>query len=301
MMILDQRTKYFNEAAANNLRKSIARYELGGMIRSLGQTSHSDLILQEAVRTSPGGLDHTYSTLYGCCESQSGTSVTDVIESPEVISAYAEAMSAINPQILETSLTIARYLNARKNIDAVMQVRRGGQIARALKIYSSAGVDANLKTLHMLRRAGAPMLAEAGCRRMLRLYFKVTTLLYDFGRTSASATHGVMNMAREKYTEAEKYYTEAIGLESDPLTKSSLLAKLATLELTSEQQAGRTRFCRRKQPIRSIMAKMAMHSPSIAEVMCTVCCASENRSTTGAVYWVVADYLIREHVTPTPV
>ena len=29
-MILDQRTKYFNEAAANNLRKSIALYELGG-------------------------------------------------------------------------------------------------------------------------------------------------------------------------------------------------------------------------------------------------------------------------------
>ncbi|MCU0410716.1 MAG: hypothetical protein MUC70_05395, partial [Bacteroidales bacterium] len=30
LMILDQRTRYFNEAPANNLRKAIALYELGG-------------------------------------------------------------------------------------------------------------------------------------------------------------------------------------------------------------------------------------------------------------------------------
>ncbi|MCK7538901.1 MAG: hypothetical protein MZV63_52175 [Marinilabiliales bacterium] len=49
-----------------------------------------------------------------------------------------------------------------------------------------------------------------------------------------------MNVARKKYNEAEKYYTEAIELETNRTVKSGLLTKLATLELTSDsKQAAR--------------------------------------------------------------
>lgn len=285
MMILDQRTKYFNEAAANNLRKSIALYELGGNDPVLAKQSFD--LIKEVVRTSPQSLDHTYSTLYMAVAAKCFS--LNVIESPEVISAYTEAMSAINPQILNKP-DDARYLNARKNIDAVFK-SSGAADCQSLENIFASGVDTNPKDTAMLRKVST-LLSEAGCKES-ELYFKVTTLLYDFERTSASATQlAEMNMARKKYNEAEKYYTEAIGLESDPLTKSSLLTKLATLELTSDNKPSARDFAKTAY---SLDNKNGNALFIIAESYAGARIGESFDNQT--VYWVVVDYLIRARNT----
>ncbi len=285
MMVLDQRTRYFNEAAANNLRKSIALYELGGNDPVLAKKSFD--LIKEVVRTSPQSLDHTYSTLYMAVAAKCFS--LNVIESPEVISAYTEAMSAINPQILNKP-DDARYLNARKNIDAVFK-SSGAADCQSLENIFTLGVDANPADTAMLRKVST-LLSEAGCKDS-ELYFKVTTLLYDFGRTSASATQlAEMNMARKKYTEAEKYYSEAIGLETDPLTKSSLLTKLATLDLTSDNKPAARDFAKTAY---SLDNKNGNALFIIAESYAGARIGESFDNQT--VYWVVVDYLIRARNT----
>lgn len=285
MMILDQRTRYFNEATANNLRKSIALYELGGNDPAYAKQSFD--LIKEVVKTSPQSLDHTYSTLYMAVAAKCFS--LKVIEAPEVISAYTEAMTAINPQILNRP-DDARYLNARKNIDAVFKSSGAADCENLERIFTQ-GVDANPKDTALLRKVST-LLSETGCNES-ELYFKVTTYLYDFERSAASATQlAEMNMARKKYSEAEKYFSEAIELEADPIKKSSLLTKLATLELTSDNK-----------PMARDFAKTAYSLDNTNGNALFIIAESYAGARIGesfdnqTVYWVVVDYLIRARNT----
>ncbi len=62
MMILDQRTKYFNEGPANSLRKAFALYEFGGNDPVYAKQCYD--LIKGVMETSPQSFDQTYSSLY---------------------------------------------------------------------------------------------------------------------------------------------------------------------------------------------------------------------------------------------
>jgi tetratricopeptide (TPR) repeat protein len=101
-----------------------------------------------------------------------------------------------------------------------------------------------------------------------------------------------MNMARKKYNEAEKYYTEAIELETNNLVKSGLLTKLATLELTSDSKQAARDFARAAfslDPTNGYALFIIAEAYAGSRIGETF----ENQT----VYWVVVDYLIRARNT----
>ncbi|HNT93668.1 MAG TPA: hypothetical protein PKJ71_08240 [Bacteroidales bacterium] len=285
MMILDQRTKYFNEEHSNSLRKAFALYEFGGNDPDFAKQCYD--LIRNVMNVSPQSFDHTYSSLYMAITAK--CYALKLIEAPEVITAYSQSMKVVDNQ-LSRKPDNGRYLEARKNIDAVFR-SSGAASCENLEHLFTADVDNNPGDTAMLRKV-ITLLTETGCKDS-ELYYKTATNLYKSDPSAASAAQlAEMNVARKKYNEAEKYYTEAIELETDNLVKSSLLTKLATLELASDSKQAARDFARAAyslDPTNGNALFIIAESYAGSRIGDTF----ENQT----VYWVVVDYLVRARNT----
>lgn len=285
MMILDQRTKYFNEEHSNSLRKAFALYEFGGNDPDFAKQCYD--LIRNVMNVSPQSFDHTYSSLYMAITAK--CYALKLIEAPEVITAYSQSMKVVDNQ-LSRKPDNGRYLEARKNIDAVFR-SSGAASCENLEHLFTADVDNNPGDTAMLRKV-ITLLTETGCKDS-ELYYKTATNLYKSDPSAASAAQlAEMNVARKKYNEAEKYYTEAIELETDNLVKSGLLTKLATLELASDSKQAARDFARAAyslDPTNGNALFIIAESYAGSRIGDTF----ENQT----VYWVVVDYLVRARNT----
>ena len=94
-MILDQRTKYFNEEPANSLRKAFALYEFGGNDPVYAKQCYD--LIREVMETSPQSFDQTYSSLYMAITAK--CYALKLIEAPAVITAYSQTMKVVDGQL----------------------------------------------------------------------------------------------------------------------------------------------------------------------------------------------------------
>jgi tetratricopeptide (TPR) repeat protein len=281
MMILDQRTEFFNEETSNNLRKAFALYEFGGNDPVFAKRCYD--IIREVMETSPQSIDYTYSSLYMAISAK--CFVLDLIEAPDVITAYSQAMKVVDSQLARNP-SDSRYLNARQNIDAVFR-SSGAASCESIEELFTGVVDRNPSDTAMLRKV-LSMLTETGCKDS-ELYFKAATNLYRYEPDASSAAQlAEMNVARKKYNEAEKYYTEAIDLETDMVVKSVLLTKVATLELTSDSKQAARDFAKAAYSLDPTNGNALF---IIAESYAGAKVGDDFENLT--VYWVVVDYLTR--------
>jgi len=285
LMILDQRTRYFNEEPANNLRKAFALYEFGG--NDIEYTSKCYDLIKGVMETSPESFDHTYSSLYMAVIAKSYA--LRLIEAPEIINAYSQSMKVVDNQ-LSRQPGDTRYLEARKNIDAIFR-STGAATCENLEHLFTADVDNNPGDTAMLRKV-LTLLTETGCKDS-ELYYKASTNLYRADPSASSAAQlAEMNLVRKKYNEAEKYYTEAIELETDNKVKSVLLTKLATLELMSDSRQAARDFARAAYSLDPTNGN-ALFIIAEAYAGSRIGETFENQT----VYWVVVDYLVRARNT----
>jgi tetratricopeptide (TPR) repeat protein len=281
LMILDQRTKYFNEAASNTLRKAFALYEFGGNDPVYARQCYE--LIKEVMDTSPESFDYTYTSLYMAVAAR--CYVLKVIETPAVLTAYAESMNIVDKQLARKP-NDARYLEARKNIDAVFRSSGAASCSNIEELFTEK-VDKNSADTAMLKKV-LSMLTEAGCQES-DLYYKAATQLYRSERSATSAAQlAEMNVARKKYNEAEKYYTEAVAFETDPKTKSILLTKLATIELTSDSKQAARDYAKAAYALDPTNGN-ALYIIAEAYAGAHIGDDFENQT----VYWVVVDYLVR--------
>jgi tetratricopeptide (TPR) repeat protein len=288
LMILDQRTKYFNEEPANNLRKAFALYEFGGNDPVYARQCYD--LIKGVMDHSPQSFDHTYSSLYMAITAK--CYALKLIEAPEVITAYSNSMKVVDNQLARKPGD-PRFMEARKNIDAVFR-SSGAASCENLEHLFTAGVENNPGDTAMLRKI-ITLLTETGCRDS-ELYYKTATNLYRSDPSASSAAQlAEMNLARKKYNEANKYYTEAIDLETDSKVKSGLLTKLATLELTSDSKQAARDFAKAAYSLDPTNGN-ALFIVAESYAGARIGEAFENQT----VYWVVVDYLVRaKNTDPT--
>lgn len=288
LMILDQRTKYFNEEPVNNLRKAFALYEFGGNDPDYASKCYG--LIKGVMEQSPQSFDHTYSSLYMAITAK--CYALKLIEAPEVITAYSNSMKVVDNQLARKPGD-TRYTEARKNIDAVFR-SSGAASCENLEHLFSASVDNNPGDTAMLRKV-LSLLGETGCKES-ELYYKAATSLYRSDPSASSAAQlAEMNLARKKYSEAEKYLTEAIDLETDSKVKSGLLTKLATLELTSDSKQAARDFARAAFSLDPTNGN-ALFIIAEAYAGSRIGETFENQT----VYWVVVDYLVKaKNTDPT--
>jgi tetratricopeptide (TPR) repeat protein len=281
LMILDQRTRYFNETHVNSLRKSFALYEFGGNDTTYARQSYN--LIREVMELSPQSFDHTYSSLYMAVAAR--CYALKLIDVTGVVNAYAGSMNIVDDQLARKPGD-ARYLEARKNIDLVFRSSGVATCENIEKLFT-AGVEKTPSDTALLKKV-ITMLTETGCQGS-DLFYMATTRLYDTERSAASAAQlAEMNVARKKYSEAEKYYTEAVELETDNIVKSGLLTKLATLELSSDNKQAARDFAKAAYSLDPANGN-ALYIIAEAYAGARVGEAFENQT----VYWVVVDYLVR--------
>ncbi len=285
LMILDQRTRYFNEPQTNNLRKSFALYEFGGNDPAYAKQCYD--LIKGVMETSPQSFDHTYASLLMAVAAKCYS--LKVIDAPAVITSYSQSMKVVDG-LLVRKPDDARYLDARKNIDAVFRSSGAASCSNIEGLFT-AGVDKNPSDTSMLKKV-LTLLTETGCQQS-ELFYKAATNLYRTERSASSAAQlAEMNMARKKYNEAEKYYTEAVELETDQAVKSVLLTKLATLELTSDNKQAARDFAKAAYSLDPANGN-ALYIVAESYAGARIGESFENQT----VYWVVVDYLIRARNT----
>jgi tetratricopeptide (TPR) repeat protein len=281
LMILDQRTRYFNEVHANNLRKSFALYEFGG--NDTAYARHSYNLIRQVMEVSPQSFDYTYSSLYMAVAAR--CHFLKLIDASAVLDVYTKSMKVIDYQSARRPGD-ARYFEARKNIDLVFR-SSGVATCENIEELFTARIEKNPSDTAMLKKV-ITMLTETGCQSS-ELFYKATTSLYNTERSAVSAARlAEMNVARKKYNEAEKYYTEAIELETDNVVKSGLLTRLATIELTSDNKQAARDFAKAAYSLDPTNGN-ALYIVAEAYAGARVGEAFENQT----VYWVVVDYLLR--------
>jgi tetratricopeptide (TPR) repeat protein len=285
LMILDQRTRYFNEVQINNLRKSFALYEFGGNDTARARLSYN--LISEVMEVSPQSFDHTYSSLYMAVAAR--CYFLKLIDASEVVNVYTRAMKVVDDQSVRR-LGDAKYLEARKNIDLVFKSSGVATCENIEKLFT-AGVEKTPSDTALLRKV-ITMLTETGCQGS-ELFYMATTRLYETERTASSAAQlAEMNLARKKYGEAEKYYTEAVELETDNSVKSGLLTKLATLELASDNKQAARDFAKAAYSLDQTNGN-ALFIIAEAYAGARIGEAFDNQT----VYWVAVDYLLRARNT----
>jgi tetratricopeptide (TPR) repeat protein len=281
LMILDQRTRYFNEVHTNSLRKAFALYEFGGNDTAWARLSYN--LISEVMEVSPQSFDHTYSSLYMAVAAR--CYFLKVIDASDVIDVYAQSMKVVDDQSAR-KLGDSKYFEARKNIDLVFRSSGVATCENIEKLFT-ASMEKTPSDTAMLKKV-ITMLTETGCQAS-ELFYRATTSLYDTERSAASAAQlAEMNVARKKYSEAEKYYTEAIELETDNVVKSGLLTKLATLELTSDNKQAARDFAKAAYSLDPANGN-ALYIIAEAYAGARIGEAFENQT----VYWVVVDFLVR--------
>ena len=279
LLILSKRQQYFNEVVPTDLRKSIALYELGGNEPEYARESYNYII--DVMKTSPQSFDHTYSTLYMAVAAKCYS--MKVIPAEEVISAYSKAMESIDLRLAKKP-DDARYLEARKNIDAVFK-SSGAATCTNLEELFTGKVEQNPNDIALLKKV-LDLLVQTGCTES-ELYFKAATNLYRSERSSDAATKlAEMNYARKRYNDAEHYYVEAIELQNDPKIKSGLLTKLATLELTSDNKQAARDYAKNAYSLDNSNGN-ALFIIAESYAGARIGESFENQT----VYWVVVDYL----------
>ncbi len=122
------------------------------------------------MKTSSQSFDYTYSSLYMAISAK--CYALKIIEAPAVIEAYTQTMKVVESQ-LSRKPDDARYLEAKKNIDAVF--RSSG--AASCSTWKSCSLPMSLRTrMYALLRKVTTFSRDRLPR--LELYFKVSTYLY---------------------------------------------------------------------------------------------------------------------------
>ncbi|MCK7538902.1 MAG: hypothetical protein MZV63_52180 [Marinilabiliales bacterium] len=117
MMILDQRTKYFNEGPCQLPSQGLCPLRVRrAMIPDYARQCYD--LIKGVMETSPQSFDQTYSSLYMAISAK--CYALKIIDAPAVITAYSQTMKVVDAQ-LSRKPDDARYLEARKNIDAVFR------------------------------------------------------------------------------------------------------------------------------------------------------------------------------------
>lgn len=174
-------------------------------------------------------------------------------------------------------------------------------------ISSGVATCDNLITLFAKKIAASPndpevlkkaagLLENSGCTDS-ELYYTTVNKLYSLEKSAAAAYHlAELNYKKENLVNAEKFYIEAVSLETDPTKKSNYLTKLATLELNSKDYIKARDYARQVLEITpsSGTAYLLIGSAYMSTKLSDV--DFENRT----VFWVAVDNFIKaKNLDPT--
>lgn len=226
LMILSQRTFYFNNKPSNDLHKSLVLFELGGNDTIYTEKCYS--LIKEVADSFPDHIDHSYSVLLMAAAARSYS--LNIIDTTEALVAYTKATGTVETQ-LEIHPGDSRYIAAAKNIDSIFRSSGAMTCSSIEKIYSRK-VDQNSNDTVLINKV-FNLLTETDCTRS-DFFYRIAVRLYANKRSAENAVRlAELNIARKNTDKAVWYFTEAFRTDTSKIVKSDVLTRVAAMELAS--------------------------------------------------------------------
>lgn len=185
-------------------------------------------ITEEAISITQNKTDvsvlFTYMTLIRVMYENKKIEADKVIELYSVISDYADAIATANP-------SNDNVKQAKDGIDAIFAQMGVAKCENLVAIFTPK-FDANPNDLAQNKKIRALMGSTKDCSKQ-DLYLKVSIETYK-SEPSASLAYDIAHLCIDfkQPKEAEKYYNEAINLESDVTKRANYFYELASLTFT---------------------------------------------------------------------
>ena len=280
LLILSQRTLYFNNKPANDLHKSLFLFENGGNDTMYVEECYN--LIKEVAENFPDHIDHISSVLLMAAAARSYSFNT--IDTTEVLAAYLKASGTVETQ-LEVHPEDSRYISAAKKIETIFR-SSGAMTCSSIEVIYSPKVDQNHSDTVLINKV-FNLLTEKNCTRS-DFYYRIAVRIYANNRSAENAVRlAELNIARKNTDKAVGYFTEAFKADTSKAVQSEVLIRVAAWELAEgKRQEARDRGehawqLNKKNGKALIIIAEAYAGSKIGD-------AFDNHS----VYWVAVDYLM---------
>ncbi len=280
LMILSQRTLYFNNKPSNDLHKSLFLFELGGNDTLYTEQCYNLII--EVADSFPDYIDHSYSVLLMAAAIRSFS--INLIDTTEVLVAYQNAIGAVEAQ-LEIHPGDSRYPAAANKIDLIF-LSGGPKTCSSIEAVYSRKIDQDIHDTVLINKV-FNLLTETDCTRS-DFFYRIAVKLYANNRSAENAVRlAELNIARKNRDKAVSYFTEAYKSDTSKIVRSEVVTRIAAMELAEgKRQEARDRGehaweLNKKNGKALLIIAEAYAGSKIGD-------AFDNHSA----YWVAVDYLM---------
>ena len=225
-MMQDRRAEYFGDKPTWALRKAGFMNQFANNHPELTKESYS--VLQPYIN------EHTEDITSGIMITQMINTMnmyaTRQISEEDVINNYARLIEIADKRI-SSGKSIADFQNAKDLIDGFFRQSGVATCQNLIPLFTPQ-VKEKPQDVVLLKKV-ISLLDNAQCNDS-ELYYTSVANLYRIERSATAAYHlAQMNVSKSNFTEAEKYFLEAVELETEPMNKASYLSMLGTFELAN--------------------------------------------------------------------
>jgi tetratricopeptide (TPR) repeat protein len=226
VMIVSQRTFYFNNIPSNYLHLSYVLFELAG--NDTFYTEQCYNLIKEVADSFPDYIDYTSSVMLMAAAAKSYS--MKIIDSDEVASAYSKAIGIVEKQ-LASNPDDFRYAKASDSINALFESSGAMTCSSIEKLYSNK-VESDIRDTVLINKVFA-MLTETGCSGS-DFFYRIAAKLFAINRSVENAVRlAELNTARKNNDKAIWYFSEAYKLDTSKVIQSDVLTRVAAWELAS--------------------------------------------------------------------
>lgn len=225
-MMQDRRAEYFGDKPTWDLRKAGFMNQYASNHPELTKESYN--VLQPYV--SENREDITNAIMITQMINTMNMYATRQISEEDVINNYARLIEIADKKI-SAGVAVADYQNAKDLIDGFFRQSGVATCQNLIPLFTPQ-VKEKPEDIVLLKKV-ISLLDNAQCTDS-ELYYTSVESLYKLEKSANAAYHlAQMNVSKSNFTEAEKYFLEAVELETEPTNKASYLSMLGTFELAN--------------------------------------------------------------------
>lgn len=279
LMILTQRTHYFNNHSANDLHKADILFDLAG--DDPGYLGLCYNLLTEVSESSPDQMDCYH--FVRLATAAASLYAMGIIEADEMGHAFVTAIGTLDWR-MENNIAGCSNTEDLANLEIFYRTS-GAMTCEGLETLYAGKIDRNFRDTAFVAKVYA-MHNEAGCEQS-GLYYNVAVKMFANDRTAENAVRlAELNAARNNMDRAVSYFTEAYNRDTNRIVRSGVLTRVALMELE--------RGKRQEARDRAEHAFQLNNRNAGALMILADCYAGAelgNKFDNLASYWVAVDYL----------
>ena len=235
LMVLTQRTYYFDNKSSNDLHKAELLFELAGDDPVYLGLCYNIII--EAAESYPDqvGCNHfvllatAAASLYGM----------DIIDAEELEHAFVTSVGTLDAR-LGDNLCDEGYKDDLQNLETYFRTC-GAMTCSSIETLYSNKVDSNFRDTEFIDKVFT-MLSETGCTGS-DLYYNIAVKQFANDRSAENAVRlAELTVERNNIERAISYFTEAYNRDTSRLARSEVITRVAVMELSrGKRQEARDR------------------------------------------------------------